>query len=77
MTLFYGIDCRQMSAVEQQTWEALMPRLQAETVLRERGGSLDPETLYRVMLTAGVEKMKAQRARARRALELSREQSAT
>lgn len=49
-----------------------MRAVHAEEVLRERGGSLSPEQLHYYLVTAGTDKLAAERARERRRLDLTR-----
>ncbi len=52
-----------------------MDRIWAEEVLRDRGGDLAAEQLYRIVWLATGSKEQAQKARARRMLEESRRAS--
>lgn len=61
-----------MSNHELRVHEENIPRLHAEEVLRDRGGSLTSDALYRVMLLAGHPQQDAALAAARRALDESR-----
>lgn len=58
-----------MSAREVAIWEANILPLWAEEVLRERGGSLSSGELYRMELLATGDRLRAEKARARRWLD--------
>jgi hypothetical protein len=62
-----------MTRGERRAWEANIPRLLAEELLRERGGSLDPEQLYAALVLTGTDRRRADLERSRRALERMRQ----
>jgi hypothetical protein len=61
-----------MSHGELRAWEANAAALHAEEVLRDRGGSLDPDQLRHYTLLATGDATRADKACARRWLEMNR-----
>ena len=55
-----------------RAWVANIDRLWAEEVLRDRGGSLEPDQLYTITWLATGDRMAADKARSRRWLEVNR-----
>lgn len=58
-----------MTALELKVWASLIERVHAEEILRERGGTLSAEELFRAVWLATGDRRQAERERLRRALD--------